>query len=919
MKGFTFGFLVALTALPAMAATGVSRIIPGTDTATKPTVDSELRANTNNSNNTDKSTGVASRTTASRAATTSDITSRVSATSESGTRVAATPNTTTSGVASRVIGSDGASRTSTTRTVARSVSAETGVDGTRVANRSASISRSQTDTDARSTLESALHNSGRSARTDAAGINANPAVRRMGLTLRPSTAEVGGRAIMESGAQTGSNIASEINNMKSSRAATVKSRDSETKLDPVAIAEAKDRLEQTAALNKSCQEQYNDCMDQFCAVIDSNQKRCSCSANLSKYAKVEQAVKDANAELNAVAQNIRYVGLSADEISAIMSATEAEEAMTGTTDTTENRNMLAQIEKMIKDPTTTTSSTSFATDSFGLLDIDLDFSSSDLSDLFSLDFLSGNSGNSFSSLRGSDLYNAAKKRCNTVINQCGDVGATSQQITGNYDLAIDKDCIAYEQGLTKMNEALVSNVRSANLMLQKARLAVLQNQNTYNARECIGALETCMTDEMVCGEDYKKCLDPTKMYIDENGNVVLGQNINVIQNFMSDYNNAAINQSFLSTASSTTISNGCEPDGRCVVKYLLTKIGTGQKATESGLCRPVLDKCRAYTYDTRGNYIEYNDIVINYIQRAMVNIKAAQYQIVSDYASTCLNDIASCYNNQVSQLTSWSATAAASSVYNIMRGACRNVALTCGYAVFSSDTTRCSTDEPDKCIQNISEIFYQSLLCPDNSVYVGGNHTISPNNSSSGYVNAICKCNTGFVTFNGACKPKCDGGGQYLSSGVCSTANCPANSSEVTGDENPQFWGHCKCNSSYYWFPNLDACMQCAPYSEYNSDATAETPEALGYYDYKCVCKPNRFAYGNNCYQCPDGVNYNSEHTVIQGLKNVAACKCTDPDKPYFCARNQVGYKLGECVANENACTTRPDINVTDDNMTWVL
>ena len=34
---------------------------------------------------------------------------------------------------------------------------------------------------------------------------------------------------------------------------------------------------------------------------------------------VEQAVKDANAQLNEVAQNIRYVGLSADEISAIMS------------------------------------------------------------------------------------------------------------------------------------------------------------------------------------------------------------------------------------------------------------------------------------------------------------------------------------------------------------------------------------------------------------------------------------------------------------------------------------------------------------------------------------------------------------------------------------------------------------------------
>lgn len=259
MKGFTFGFLVALTALPTLAADGISRIIPGTNTETKPTVDASLRVD--------------------------------SADSAGAVLRAAT----TRGVASS---NENQTRTAVTRTVSRTVSAEV-ADTTRSANRSAAVSRSQTNTDARSTLESALRTSGRSTRTEAASINSNPAVRRMGLTLRPSTAEVGGRAIMESGAQTGSNMSTEIRNLQSSRVATVKSRDS-NKLDAAAIADAKDRLEQTAALNKSCQEQYNDCMDQFCAVIDSNQKRCSCSSNLSKYAKVEKAVKDANAELNEV-------------------------------------------------------------------------------------------------------------------------------------------------------------------------------------------------------------------------------------------------------------------------------------------------------------------------------------------------------------------------------------------------------------------------------------------------------------------------------------------------------------------------------------------------------------------------------------------------------------------------------------------
>ncbi len=846
MKGFITGFLVALYALPAVSAGGVSRIIPGTDRTTAETSTTASRADSERGG---ASTRVAGATRTSPDTSNDDGTSRT-AVSRTVRVIAPTASSAAAATSTRVAGA------------------------TRTVNRASSVSRSlDTSDSARSKLETAVRTVGRSSRTESASINANPAVRRLGLTLRPSTAEVGGRAILASGEQTGSNISSEIRNLQS-RIAVGKKKE-EQKLDPVAIADAKERLEQTAALNKSCQEQYNDCMDQFCAVIDANQKRCSCSSNLSRYSKVEKAVKDANAQLNEVAQNIRYVGLSADEISAIMSATEAEEAMTGATDTTENRSLLADIEKMIKDPTTSYSSSSMTTDSYGLLDIDLDFSS-DSSDLFSLDFLNGGNGNGFSNLRGADLYNAAKKRCNTVINQCKEVGATAQQITGNYDLAIDKDCIAYEAGLNKMNDTLVSNVRSATRMLQKARLAVLQNQNSYDARECVSALEKCMTDDMVCGEDYTKCLDPTKMYIDENGNVVLGKNINMIQNFMTNYNNADVNAGYLSSAyGSTQVS---EPDcaavegdpttgnGKCVVKYLISKIGTKQKATDEGLCRPVLDKCRAYTYNSSGTYMPYNDIVINYIQRAMVNIKAAQYQIVANYASSCLSDMATCYNDQVSQLTSWSATAAVTSIYNIMNGACRNVALTCGYAVFSADqsaSTGCpignNTSDQNKCIKNISEIFYQALLCPDNSTYSRNQHTISPNNQHMGWANNMCKCQSGFVTFNGACLPVCDSGEQYNASGVCTPKTCPsgqwlfagecrgcpANSMIANNGDGNVIGGHCQCkpapeddpDNPYIPSQDLLKCRQCGGGSWYNStEETCECPDGYAYKDASNCC-----------------------------------------------------------------------------------
>ena len=592
------------------------------------------------------------------------------------------------------------------------------------------------------------------------------------------------------------------------RAATT---NKEKKVTAQDVSDAKELLEQTANLNKSCQEQYNECMDQFCAVVDSNQKRCSCSANLSKYSNVQDAVNNANNQLNQVAQRIRYVGLSADEIRAIMTETEAEAELDDTKDTSETRSMLSKIETLIKDPTT--SVTTMGDTDFGL-DLNLDFSD-DSADLFSLDFLNGES-DSISSKRGTALYNAAKKRCKTILNNCTDVGATSTQITGNYDLAIDKDCIAYEQGLKKMNETLQSNVRSAVLMLQKARLAVLQNKNQYDAKGCVSALESCMTDDMVCGSDYAKCLDPTKKYIDENGKVVLGQDITNITDFMSGFNNAAIDNMKLSTAATVAINetackNSDNNDGTCVIKYLLNKIGTGATVKNGGLCRAVLDKCQQYTYNLSGDkYNPYNDVVINFIQRAMVNIKSAQQQIISNYASTCMTEVASCYNQQVTQVNSWSSVASVSSIKGVMTGACRNVALTCAYAVFAnmcaadasniknwvlqdSDVASntscipCNPENQSACIEGISEIFYQSLLCPDNSTYnssciTGG----STNRTIEGCVNTQCSCNSGYTVWSGSCVPSCSSSDYRNEMGSCVACgtDCDESLKDTSGNSN---------------------------------------------------------------------------------------------------------------------------------------
>ena len=734
-------------------------------------------------------------------------------------------NTTDTGASdarTNVAPSTTSARTTVSRNVSNAVAPTTSQSGTAART---GVSRSGVSGGSSMTLADTVSTVGRNARVSAASINNNPTIRRAGLTLRPSTAEVGGRAtIAGTGVQTGSNMDAAVRGVQSRAASQNVTRES--------IAEAKERLEQLSELNTTCQQQYNDCMDQFCNVIDTNQGRCSCSSNLSKYSKVEEAVKEANAELNDVAQRIRYVGLSADEIRAILTATEAEEALSGQVDTTETRNMLTQIEDLIKDPT---SATSYSANTFTGLDMDLDFTA-DNADLFSLDFLNTGTSGSFAKLRGTDLYNAAKKRCSTILSQCKDAGATSQQVTGNYELAIDKDCIAYEKGLAKMNDTLKNNVRSAERMLQKARLAVLQNKNQYDAKGCIAALENCMRDDMVCGDNYYKCVDPTKRFIDENGKVVLGQDITKITQFMQEYNNAEIDSRFLNTAERVSLDVGtCSGskaessgtnDGSCIVKYLLGKIGTGQKVTDNGLCRAVLDKCQRYTYTDSGTYNKTNDVVVNYIQRAMVNIRAAQQRVISEYSSNCMIDVATCYNQQVTQVNTWSSSSSINSVYNVMRGACRNVALTCGLAVFAgppsidggkdgnTKVSGCSAAEDheegssgynNEIINCVSEMFYESLLCPDNSKFVQDcssadvvrdeerglcyGKTGDSSDEKSLYVNSRCKCLTGYEPYGTLC-----------------VAQCPANSVRNT-------YGTCVCATGY----TGTMCEACADgYTENN-------------------------------------------------------------------------------------------------------
>lgn len=461
-------------------------------------------------------------------------------------------------------------------------------------------------------------------------------------------------------------------------------------------------LDELAQLTDFCKAQYTSCMDNFCNVLDDNQGRCSCSANLSNYAETEEALKQATEELQDVAQKIQYIGLTADEVETLFTQTEAELEMQQTTDNTQLKNDLDKIKGMIIDVQSGSASTSsgMSLDLSGLLDFTFDSTG------FNLNSLLGTSTESISNQRGEQLYKTAAARCKaSVLNSCAAQGVDTSIITNAYDLEIDKQCIIYERSLTDSNDQMAATVRNAKSVLQKARLLVAQQKNSYDLRGCINALDSCMQDDFVCGNDYENCLDPTGKYI-VNGEVVVGSQ----PGMPNDIEAGALYKTWVyetdKNAWGTDVESGTLSDyiektvtatsaqlpSVLMSEFLQNKIGyhDDKDGKNYGMCMSVLNKCQDVTYTGTGQNLKYNptnNVIKEFLNRTLIQIKSAQDEVLSEYAESCIMDVSSCLaqNNYDADATS------GSNKNNIAINACKSVITSCmsvnGNADASSNET----------------------------------------------------------------------------------------------------------------------------------------------------------------------------------------------------------------------------------------
>ena len=429
-------------------------------------------------------------------------------------------------------------------------------------------------------------------------------------------------------------------------------------------------LDAMKSLTEYCQAQYASCMDNYCNVLDDNQGRCTCSKNIANYEKTEAALAAATEALQDVARSIQYIGLPADQITTLFAETEAELAMKNAKDSSAIRSSLDKVKRMIVDVKSGTATSSETTSSMnfdlsGLLDFDISSTGFDLSSLLAT---TSSNTNSISNQRGESLYKTAASRCKaSVLNSCVAQGVDAAVVTNSYDLEIDKACLAYERALTDSNTQMTQTVANAKEVLKKARLMVAQNKNSYDLRGCVSALESCMQDDYVCGNGYEGCLDPTGQYI-VNGAVVIGSmpgnntnNTNISSTYShdnlfstwetsnnktpwTDSTDATNYISLISYIDGGVNINAAQNSSDKMISYLQNKIGWHDSKTNKdyGMCMSVLNKCQDYTYDSKGKYKPDNEVIKQFLQRSLVQIKMAQDELLASYAEDCVSDVSSC-------------------------------------------------------------------------------------------------------------------------------------------------------------------------------------------------------------------------------------------------------------------------------------
>ncbi len=410
-----------------------------------------------------------------------------------------------------------------------------------------------------------------------------------------------------------------------------------------------------------CRESYATCMDQFCANANDTFRRCYCSDKFTEFNDTEEALNQAKVLLQQFEDNnLNAVDKTAAEVNAMYSATVGEAAIKN--DVSGAQSILNEIgdllsgkkkvEKPEKEKTT-----------FDLSSLDFTINVDDIwggSDSM-FDAASKRNTVDMTQLFGRELFNESNKQCLEIIGDTCSSDAMLNMSVSAYNIMITQDCNLYEKKIDAQREAVKNTVRQAEKYLREARLEEYRAHNSADVNECIGKVRTAILQDTACGEDYKRCLDYTGLYINQTtGEPIYSPLLFKLVEIINLYNSG--------NTSSDVLSYNKEFD-----KFLDSKKMFVTKALDS--CRDIAD-----------------NVWTEFKRTALLEIAQAQDEKIEEVKASCVTTMGECYDTQSGALKDFDKTSAQASgalAANAARAMCSDKVAACAALYAPNNKTGC--------------------------------------------------------------------------------------------------------------------------------------------------------------------------------------------------------------------------------------
>ncbi|MBD5389401.1 hypothetical protein HDR63_04065, partial [bacterium] len=423
----------------------------------------------------------------------------------------------------------------------------------------------------------------------------------------------------------------------------------------------------------ACRESYNTCMDQFCAKANETYRRCFCSERFTEFRDKEAGLDEAKTLLMRFQDNnLNAVDKTAAEVTAMYTATAGEQAIKD--DVSGASAMLSDISDLLsgkRKAGSTGGSQSLLDKVFDPGSLDFSVSMEDAwagtnttNDIFS----NRSAASDLSTMEGAALYKAAHDQCTQLIREACTSDAVTNMARSSYSILISQDCNAYEKKITQQEEAVTSTVRQAEKYLREARLEEYRTHNSADVNECLTRVKDAIQGDMVCGSNYKRCLDPTGLYVNATtGEAIYTPMLFKLPEQINLYQAANSNRDILDV-------------NRDFNKFLDDKRQFAATALDS--CRDMADT-----------------VWTEFKRTAIIEISQAQDELIEDVKSTCVSTMAECYDSTTNSLkefdTTTSQMSGALGVY-AAKDMCKEKVVACAALYGGNGAQQCQFDNNGK-------------------------------------------------------------------------------------------------------------------------------------------------------------------------------------------------------------------------------